>query len=138
MPHVARRRLAGLALGAAGLAAACGNLDPARGVLITEPLDGDTVTSPFVVRFDVKGMQVAPAGDIMSNTGHYILIVNADAVPQGEMVPVTDRHIHLSKGQKEAQLSLPAGRYRLTAQFADGAYRSYGPSMSRTINVTVK
>jgi hypothetical protein len=138
MPHVGARRGLGLALACAGLAAACGNLDPMQGVVITEPLDGDTVTSPFVVRFGVKGMQVAPAGDILTNTGHYILIVNADAVPKGEVIPLSDRHIHLSKGQKEAQVALPAGRYRLTAQFADGAYRSYGPSMSRTISVTVK
>jgi hypothetical protein len=140
MPDVRARRLGLVAAVIAGatLVTACGNLDPARGVLITEPLDGNTVTSPFVVRFDVKGLQVAPAGDIMANTGHYILIVDADAVPRGEVVPISDRHIHLSKGQKETQVSLPPGRYRLTAQFADGAYRSYGPALSRTISVTVK
>jgi hypothetical protein len=30
------------------------------------------------------------------------------------------------------------GAHNLTAQFADGGHHSFGPSMSRTITVTVK
>ena len=32
---------------------------------------------------------------------------------------------------------LQPGRYRLTMQFADGAHRSYGEGMRKSINITV-
>jgi len=34
--------------------------------------------------------------------------------------------------------TLPAGTYKLTAQFANGAHQSYGKALSQTIMVTVK
>jgi hypothetical protein len=126
------------ALGALWLLAGCGNLDATQTVTILEPSDGAVVTSPFTVRFGVKGMVVAPAGDIVANSGHHHLLVNMDALPTGEVVPVSDRHIHLGKGQNAVELTLPPGRYKLTAQFANGAHQSYGVAMSRTITVTVR
>ena len=49
-----------------------------------------------------------------------------------------DQHRHFGKGQTETEITLPPGRYRLTMQFADGAHRSYGEKMRKTIEVTVK
>jgi Domain of unknown function (DUF4399) len=127
-----------LLLAAAVVAAACGNFDPAQGIVITDPADGDTVTSPFMVRFAVKGRQVAAASDIMTNTGHYQLLIDRDALPSGQRVTFSERQINLGKGQKEVEVALPPGRYTLTAQLSDGANRSYGDALSRTITVNVK
>jgi hypothetical protein len=126
-----------LLLAAAVLAAACGNFDASQAIVILDPLDGDTVTSPFMVRFGVKGRQVSPASDIMTNTGHVQLLVDLDAAPAGRMT-FSGRQINLAKGQKQVEVALPPGRYTLTAQFTDGAQRSYGDTMSRTITVTVR
>ena len=79
-----------------------------------------------------------PAGDVVANTGHHHLFINHDSLKAGEAIPVDDTHLHFGKGQTETMVTLPPGKYTLTMQFADGAHKSYGPGMSKTINVTVK
>jgi Domain of unknown function (DUF4399) len=124
---------------AAALLAACAS-EPvsSTSVQLLEPANGATVTSPFKVRFGVKGMVVAPAGDVVANSGHHHLLINLDALPKGQAVPFTPTHIHFGKGQTETEVTLAPGVYKLTAQFANGAHESYGPAMSQTITVTVK
>ena len=103
-----------------------------------DPKKGSTVTSPFKVKMLVNGMKVNPAGDMTANTGHHHLIVNGGPIREGESVPFNDTHLHFGKGQTETDLSLPPGKYTLTLQFANGAHQSYGPSMSKTIEIVVK
>jgi Domain of unknown function (DUF4399) len=105
---------------------------------ILEPANNATVPTTFKVRFGVKGMDVAPAGDIVANSGHNHLLINLDAIPAGESIPFTEKHMHFGKGQTEAEVKLPPGVYKLTAQFANGAHQSYGKGMSESITVTVK
>lgn len=140
MPTLLPRRLATLAgLSAALLLSACQHLGPpAQAVSLLEPADGATVSSPFKVRFGVAGLTVEPAGDIKASSGHHHLLIDLDALPAGESVPFTDRHLHFGKGQAEAEVTLPPGSYKLTAQFANGAHQSYGKALSQTIRVTVK
>ena len=38
--------------------------------------DGDTVTSPVLIRFGLSGMGIAPAGTQAPNTGHHHLIID--------------------------------------------------------------
>ncbi len=110
----------------------------AQTVSFVEPVDGVTVKSPFKVKFAVSGMEVKPAGDMTANTGHHHLLINAEPVKAGEVVPIDATHIHYGKGQAETEVSLPPGVYTLTMQFANGAHQSYGPAGSKTIKVTVK
>ena len=134
------RRVRQVTLAAASLllAGCAGMAGPAQSVSLVEPADGATVSSPFKVRFGVKGMSVAPAGEIVANSGHHHLVINGGAVPTGQSVAFSDRSLHFGKGQTEADVTLPPGNYQLTAQFANGAHQSYGPPMSQTIRVTVK
>jgi hypothetical protein len=111
---------------------------PDTAVSLMEPADGATVTSPFKVKFGVKGMAVAPAGDVVAKSGHHHLLINLAPIKAGEAVPFTPQHMHFGKGQTEAEVTLAPGVYKLTAQFANGAHESYGPAMSQTITVTVK
>ena len=143
MPSLLPRRLATLAaltaLTAALLLSACQHLGtPALSVSLLQPADGATVSSPFKVRFGVVGLTVEPAGDIKPASGHHHLLINLDSLPAGESVPFTDRHLHFGKGQTETEVTLPPGRYKLTAQFANGAHQSYGKALSQTIRITVK
>ena len=131
--------LATLAAFTALTLAGCASMsEPAQSVSLIEPVNGATVSSPFKLRFGVKGMVVAPAGDIVPNSGHHHLVINGEAVPAGQSVPFTERSLHFGKGQTETEISLPAGTYTLTAQFANGAHQSYGKPMSQTISITVK
>lgn len=107
-------------------------------VSFMEPKDGATVSSPFKVRLDVKGLTAAPAGDVKPGTGHHHVLINSDGYAKGEEIPFTRRNLHMNQGQSEIQITLVPGTYKLTAQFADGAHKSLGPEFARTITVTVK
>jgi len=118
------------------LAAAAQAAEPS--VSFTAPMDGAVVTSPFDVKFAVTGMEVKPAGEMAANTGHHHLLINTGPIAKGAPIPMDDTHLHYGKGQTEAKVTLPPGKYKLTMQFADGAHQSYGPALSKTINITVK
>jgi hypothetical protein len=107
-------------------------------VRLAEPADGATVASPFTVRFEVSGMKVAPAGTAEPNTGHHHLLIDHEPIKKGEEVPFDKTHLHFGAGQSEAKVTLPPGKYKLTAQFADGDHHSYGEAYSQTISITVK
>lgn len=110
-------------------------------VFFVSPKDGDTVATTFTVKFGVEGMTVRPAGeDVLEKTSghHHILINNAKGyIETDQLVPVSENSIHYGKGEKETQLTLKPGKYKLSMQFADGAHKSYGKGMSATISVTV-
>jgi len=119
-------------LAALGLNANAQNID------FVTPKDGDTVTSPFMLKFAVKGMEVSPAGEIKPGTGHHHVLIDTDAVPENEVIAMDTQHKHFGKGQTETELTLPPGEHVLSLQFADGAHRSYGEAYRKTIRVTVK
>jgi Domain of unknown function (DUF4399) len=102
--------------------------------------DGAVVRSPVNVKFGVSGLTVKPALEDIENknAGHHHLLVNLDSLPEGQAIPFTDQHIHFGKGQTEADVILPPGRYKLTMQFANGAHVSYGKRLSQTITITVQ
>ena len=111
---------------------------PTSEVFFVEPKDGAELTSPFTVKFGVKNLLVEPAGEIKAGSGHHHLLINSDSTPSGESIPADQTHIHYGKAQTEAQISLEPGTYKLTMQFANGAHQSYGPELSKTINIIVK
>ena len=127
--------IASLAL---GLLTACATPASTQSVSLLEPANGATVGTTFKVRFGVKGMAVAPAGDIIKDSGHNHLLINRMPVASGVSVPFDDNHRHFGAGQTEAMITLPPGQYTLTSQFANGAHQSYGAPMSASIQITVK
>jgi hypothetical protein len=114
--------------------------DPAAQVYIISPADGAKVRSPFVVRFGLKGMGVAPAGIEFAGTGHHHLLVDAaELPPKGKPIPADDQHRHFGKGQTETELSLPPGKHSLQLLFADHLHVPQDPPLvSPKITVTVK
>ena len=109
-------------------------------VFFIEPKDDANVTQEFKVVMGVAGMTVKPLGDMSPDTGHHHLLINAENVPSGDVVPVDKptQYMHFGKGQTETMVKLAPGKYKLTLQFADGAHRSYGENMRATLSVTVK
>jgi hypothetical protein len=110
----------------------------AASVSFVEPKDGATVSNPVHVVFGVEGMKIAPAGTMTEGTGHHHLIIDGQPLPKGEVIPLNDKSLHFGKGQTETTLTLPPGDHTLTLDFGDGAHRSYGPEMSKTITIHVK
>jgi hypothetical protein len=108
------------------------------GVFFVEPKNRATVEQEFKVVMGVRGMAVNPAGEIVPDTGHHHLLIDARPLRMGEIVPADEQHVHFGKGQTETLVKLTPGKHKLQLQFADGKHQSYGPVMSKTITVTVK
>ena len=88
--------------------------------------DGDTVRTPFVVVFALRGMGVVPAGQELAGTGHHHLLIDTP-LPRnvGATIPFSDTHKHFGKGQTFAVIDLPPGPHTLRLLFADHAHRPY-------------
>ena len=110
----------------------------AQSIDFIEPKDGDTVPTTFMVKMAVTGMKVAPAGEMAAGTGHHHLLINARDIEEGYTIPNDNQHKHFGKGQTETEVFLQPGKYKLTLQFADGAHRSYGDKLRKSIEITVK
>ena len=109
-------------------------------VYFLSPKDGETVSSPFTVRFGLKGMGVAPAGVTTPNTGHHHLLVDMAAPPDfNAALPVTENIRHFGAGQTETELKLPAGKHTLQLVLGDHLHIPHEkPIVSDKITITVK
>lgn len=104
------------------------------------PKDGEKVKSPVKIKMLVKKMKVRPAGEDPEDkkSGHHHILLDMEPIPAGQPIPTDEKHLHFGKGQTETEIALPPGEHTLTLQFADGAHRSYGPKLSKTIKITVE
>jgi hypothetical protein len=109
------------------------------------PKDGETVESPFIVRFGLKGMGVAPAGVDFENTGHHHVLVDREAVDanspimKGYMPADQADLVHFGKGQTEAEMKLPPGKHTLQLVLGDTDHHPHNPPVfSERITITVK
>jgi hypothetical protein len=101
-------------------------------------VDGQTVTTPFVVSMIAKNLVVEPAAaGIRKGYGHFHILVDVPAVKAPKPIPFDPQHLHYGKGQTETTLDLPAGMHTLTLQFAKGDHVPYDPPITQTIRVHV-
>jgi len=108
-------------------------------VYFISPQNGQTVSSPVLIRFGLKGMGIAPAGIDMPNTGHHHLIINRPQPKAGEPIITDDNHRHFGAGQTETSIDLPRGTHRLQLVLGDFAHIPHDPPVvSETITITVK
>jgi hypothetical protein len=108
-------------------------------VYIQSPADGAEVRSPFLVRFGLRGMGVAPAGITNANTGHHHLLIDlAELPPDNLPLPQTDQVRHFGAGQTEVELSLPPGQHTLQLVLGDALHIPHDPPLrSAKITITV-
>jgi Domain of unknown function (DUF4399) len=126
---------------AAILASACATASqPKPRVFFVEPTDGATVAQEVKIAMGIEGMEVKLAGDMTPDTGHHHLIIDAPMIAEGEIIPVDkpEQYKHFGKGQTDTTVKLAPGKHTLTLQLADGAHRSYGERMRKTISVTAQ
>lgn len=88
------------------------------------------------LNFKVEGMSVAEEGPVEVNTGHFVVLVDADAVPEKKEPPSEGRVYRYGKGEKTGTVPLTEGKHKLTLQFVDARDRSYGEKWSASLNVT--
>lgn len=106
---------------------------------IISPRDGATVPSRFTVRFGLIGMTVAPAGQLKKDSGHHHLLIDVARLPAaGQPIPMDAHHVHFSRGQTQATLTLAPGVHTLQLELGDEEHVPFSPPLlSRKITVTV-
>jgi len=89
---------------------------PGEWVAIVNLRDGETVSSPFNVRFGVDGYGVCAVGQAVDRTGHFLL----EIVHDGQMQRINE----LGNGATQTNLVLANGSYVLRLRFVDRSGRN--------------
>lgn len=116
---------------------ACKKKEYTGKVWFSEPADKAELASPVKFVMNVEGMAIKPAGVMEEGTGHFHILINKEAIAEGQVIVNDAVHKHYGKGQTEDTIELTPGDYRITLQFADGAHVSYGPKWAQTIAIKV-
>ena len=100
--------------------------------------DGDNVKSPLLIRFGLtEQMGIAPALADWPDTGHFHLIIDSKT-PNPDR-PISNKHLHLHKGQTEAIVELKQGRHTLQIVMGDYSHIPHDPPvMSKQITINVE
>ena len=100
--------------------------------------DGETVKSPFLVRFGLtEQMGIAPALADWPDTGHFHLLI--DKKPPNPNKPISNKNLHLHRGQTEATVELSKGMHTLQIVMGDYSHIPHNPPvMSERISVKVE
>ena len=100
--------------------------------------DGDNVKSPLLIRFGLtEQMGIAPALADWPDTGHFHLIIDSKT-PNPDR-PISNKHLHLHKGQTEAIVEFGRGRHTLQIVMGDYSHIPHDPPViSKKITVNVE
>ncbi len=99
--------------------------------------NGAVVATTFHLEFAVSGMEIAPAGSDVPNTGHHHLLIDVAELPDPNLaLPKNDQIRHYGGGQTEAELTLPPGEHTLQLVFADYAHVPHDPVV-KSVPITI-
>ena len=96
--------------------------------------------SEIEVVFGIKGMQVAPAGMAMPNSGHHHLLINMSELPDLTLpLPASEQVLHFGKGQTTTVIDLAPGTHRLQLVLGNHVHIPHSPPvLSEIIEIEVK
>ncbi len=102
--------------------------------------DGASIETPYLLKFGLTGMGIAPIVKKVEKAGHHHLLINRDLpVEVTKPIPFTDQYIHFGKGAMETVLTLEPGTYNLRLLFADDQHvPNFVHSKQVTVKVTAK
>jgi len=97
------------------------------------------MTADVTVTLTAEGVQIVPAGEMASGTGHHHLYLDADLTAPGTPVPsVPGSIIHIGDGSAEYTFEgVAPGEHRLIAVVADGIHIPLVPPVVDTVMFTV-
>jgi hypothetical protein len=137
---MSRAALVGVLMGVSALSSAATPAPKGAEAFIVSPEDGATVGQEFKVKFGVKDISLAPAGDVTKNTGHHHLLIDVDKLPAaGAPIPTDANHMHFGKAQTEATIKLAPGKHTLQLELGDAGHMPFDPPIvSKKITVNVE
>lgn len=100
---------------------------PGEYVTVLNLRDGESVPSPFNLRFGVDGFGVCATGQQAERTGHFLLELRQEG-------RVVRRH-DLTGGATQLNLTLPDGRYAMTLRFVSATGAELLPPYEATLLV---
>jgi len=101
--------------------------------------NGETVASPMLIQFGLRGMGVAPAGIEKAGTGHHHLLIDVSELDVNAPIAVSDQLRHFGLGQTEVTLEMKPGLHTLQLLMGDQNHIPHHPVvMSERIRITVK
>jgi hypothetical protein len=92
--------------------------------------DGATIGRTVTVRFGLRGMGIAPAGEDRENTGHHHLLIDAELPSPGQPIPNDDTHLHFDAGETEAEITLAPGTHTLQLVLGDKNHIAHDPPVT--------
>ncbi len=101
--------------------------------------NGETVASPVLIQFGLRGMGVAPAGIEKAGTGHHHLLIDVSELDVNAPIAVSDQLRHFGLGQTEVTLEMKPGLHTMQLLMGDQNHIPHHPVvMSERITITVK
>src|SRR3984893_12134994 len=97
---------------------------------------GATIPTEVVIRFGLRGMGIAPAGEDRENTGHHHLLIDAELPSLDLPIPNDANKLHFDLGATEAEITLAPGTHTLQLLLGDKDHIAHNPPvMSLRIRV---
>ena len=100
--------------------------------------EGQKIKSPYLLQIGLTSeMGIAPALADWPDTGHHHILIDSTVTNMNKSI--SNKHVHLSRGQTEINLKLPQGKHTIQLIFADYSHIPHDPPiMSEVINITVE
>ena len=126
-----RHKVLAIALGLAVLSPMVRSAEPLHPWLVPAPRlvketyfsnlkGGALIETPFLLKFGLTGMGLAPIVKPVAKAGHHHLLVNRELpMDFAKPLPFNDQDIHFGKGQMETVLTFVPGKYQLRLVLAD-------------------
>lgn len=101
------------------------------------PEGGQEAANGVQVEMEAENFDIEPSSEgVSENAGHWHVLVDADPVEEGEVIPSDDQHLHFGDGSEQTVLDLDPGDHTLVLQPADGQHRAY--PFTDEVDVTVQ
>jgi hypothetical protein len=127
-----------LAFAQARLKAGASASPPGAAVYFTDIKDGATLPTKVTIRFGLRGMELAPAGNPKPNSGHHHLLIDTELPPMDAPIPNDFNHLHFGNAQTEAEVRLAPGEHTLQLLLGDENHIPHSPPvMSERVRVRV-
>ena len=111
---------------------------PGTKVYFINLIEGQKIKSPYLVQLGLTSqMGIAPALADWPDTGHHHIIIDSTITNMNKSI--SNKHIHLHKGQTEVSLKLESGKHTIQLLFGDYSHIPHDPPvMSEIINISVE